>query len=263
MSVSSKPCATNESDLLLPFEMAVLAGDYREYIKTRRNNTFASIQTFQHLWRAFAELDQCWRAGFDDMRRITSSDDMLPLSLYIRAHAQVRTALDLLFSGCVPEAADLLRTGVESAAHAYRIKEDPALAEVWLLKDDPAGKRPYNEAFEKEKRTRLFNSLERLHFYYSTFSEWSHATVTSLGLKSDFKEAEGDFTFSLQYFETDRRKLRQHITMALNAGCELEAAFFKSFSGRLNLDATLVRRRALLHAARRRASQVAARQNSV
>jgi hypothetical protein len=142
----------SEADLLLPFELATLEGDYREYQRTRRNNCFASMQRLPDLWRVFAQLDACWRAGLDDMRRITSADDMLPLSLYIRAHAQTRISADLLFSGCLPEAADLLRTGVESAVHAYRIKDDPSLAAVWLQKDDAAGRRAYAEAFEKEKR---------------------------------------------------------------------------------------------------------------
>lgn len=91
----SSQADVSEADLLLPFELAS------------------------------PNLDACWRAGLDDMRRITSPDDMLPLSLYIRAHAQTRISADLLFSGCLPEAADLLRTGVESAVHAYRIKRGP------------------------------------------------------------------------------------------------------------------------------------------
>jgi hypothetical protein len=98
----------SEADLLLPFELATLEGDYRAYQRTRRNNCFASMQRLPDLWRVFAQLDACWRAGLDDMRRITSPDDMLPLSLYIRAHAQTRISADLLFSGCLPEAASAL-----------------------------------------------------------------------------------------------------------------------------------------------------------
>src|SRR5277367_3420445 len=95
----------SEADLLLPFELATLEGDYREYQRTRRNNCFASMQRLPDLWRVFTQLDACWRAGLDDMRRIMFADDMLPLSLYIRAHAQTRISADLLFSGCLPEAA--------------------------------------------------------------------------------------------------------------------------------------------------------------
>ena len=262
MVPTADPRTPLETDLLLPFEMTAVTGDYREYLKTRRNNCFASMQAYRDLWHAFAELDQCWRQGLDDMRRITSADDMLPMSLYIRAHAQVRTSGDLMFSGCMPEAADLLRTGVESAAHAYRIKENPALAEVWLRKDDLAVKRAYGKAFEKEKKTRLFAGIEGLHHYYSLFSEWSHATVTSLALKSEFKESAGDVNFSLQYFETAPKKLRGFITVALDASCQMEGVFFKSFSVRLELDERLFRRRERLHAMLRRALQRAARQNA-
>jgi hypothetical protein len=233
----------SETDLLLPFELATLKGDYREYQKTRRNNCFASMQRLPDLWKAFAKLDACWRAGLDDMRRITSAEDMVPVSLFIRAHAQTRIAADLLFSGCLPEAADLLRTGIESAVHAYRIKEDPSLAIVWLQKDDASGRRAYMEAFEKEKRTRLFRDLGELHQHYTNFSEWSHATVTSLAFKSEFAESGDDVTFLHQYFETDPKKLRPFITLALNASAAMENIFFKSFSLRLELDVTHIRRR--------------------
>jgi hypothetical protein len=243
MAPPSNQADVPEADLLLPFELSSLEGDYREYQKTRRNNCFASMQRFPDLWKTFAQLDACWRAGLDDMRRITSADDMLPLSLYIRAHAQTRTSGDLLFSGCLPEAADLLRTGVEYAVHAYRIKEDPSLAVVWLQKDDAAGRRAYAEAFEKEKKARLFKGLGELHHFYAKFSEWSHATVTSLALKSEFTESAGDLNFLHQYFETDPKRLRHFITLALDASAAMENIFFKSFSPRLELDVAHLRRR--------------------
>lgn len=254
----SDQAEVSEADLLLPFELATLEGDYREYQRTRRNNCFASMQRLPDLWKVFTELDACWRAGLDDMRRITSADDMLPLSLYIRAHAQTRISADLLFSGCLPEAADLLRTGVESAVHAYRIKHDPSLAAVWLQKDDVAGRRAYAEAFEKEKKARLFKSVAGLHHYYTKFSEWSHATVTSLAFKSELiLEPDGDLNCLHQYFETDRKKLRPFITFGLEASAAMESIFFESFSGRLELDVSYLQRRrevqATLQSARQKA----------
>jgi hypothetical protein len=239
----------SEAELLLPFELVTLRGDYREYQTTRRNNCLASMQKLPGLWRAWAQLDTCWLAGLADMRRITSADDMLPFSLYIRAHAQTRISADMLFSGCLTEAAELLRTGVESAVHAYRIKEDPPLAAVWRQKDDAAHKRAYAEAFEKEKKTRLLKDLGDLHHYYSQLSEWSHATVASLALNSEVTESDGDLNFLHQYFETEPKKLRLFITIALHASAAMENIFFNSFSGRLELDVPHLRRLQKLQAA--------------
>jgi hypothetical protein len=78
----------SEADLLLPFELATLEGDYREYQMTRRNNRFASMQRLPDLWRVFTQLDACWRAGLDDMRRITSARRYVaPLAVHSSARA--------------------------------------------------------------------------------------------------------------------------------------------------------------------------------
>ena len=233
----------SDADLLLPFELTNLKRDYREYQKTRRNNCFASMERLPDLWKTFAELDICWQAGLDDMRSITSAEDVLPLSLYIRAHAQTRISADLLFSGCLPEAADLLRTGVEFAVHAYRIKKDPSLAVVWLEKDSAAGHRAYKEVFEKEKKIRLFKDLGDLHDYYTKFSEWSHATVASLAFTCQMAESNGDVNFLHHHLETDSGKLRSFITFALRASAAMEDIYFKSFSQRLELDVAYLRLR--------------------
>jgi hypothetical protein len=102
-------------------------------------------------------------------------------------------------------------------------------------KNDAEGRRAYEGAFEKEKKTRLFKSLADLHHYYTKFSEWSHATITSLAFKSELIESDGDLNFLHQYFETNPKKLRPFITFALEASAAMEAAFFKSFSARLEL----------------------------
>jgi hypothetical protein len=121
----------------------------------------------------------------------------------------------------------------------------------------PQAGEAYAEAFEKEKKTRLFEGLAGLHNYYTKFSEWSHATVTSLAFKSEFTESDGDLNFLHQYFETDPKKLRPFITFALEASAAMETTFFKSFSGRLELDVSYLQRRrklqATMQSARRKA----------
>ena len=178
----------SEADLLLPFELANLEGDYREYQKTRRNNCFASMQRLPDLWKAFAQLDTCWRAGLDDMRRITSADDMLPLSLYIRAHAQARISADLLFSGCLPEAAELLRTGVESAVHAYRIKEDHHLQSCGFKRMMPQAGERTRKPLRRRKRPVCSKALRT---YITTTpnsaggrTQRSHPSRSSLSLQN-------------------------------------------------------------------------------
>jgi len=44
---SSEP----ESDLLVPFESEHIPADYKEYYKIKRNNLFASIQSFPEMWK--------------------------------------------------------------------------------------------------------------------------------------------------------------------------------------------------------------------
>jgi len=48
------------TDLLLPFELQNIPKQYLPYYEARRQNFFASIQGFPHLWKMFMTLDAIW-----------------------------------------------------------------------------------------------------------------------------------------------------------------------------------------------------------
>jgi hypothetical protein len=54
----------------------------REYYRTKRNNSFASIQKFRHHWNCYHMLDQIWMREFADLQAATNSGRMFPLLLY-------------------------------------------------------------------------------------------------------------------------------------------------------------------------------------
>src|SRR2546427_305823 len=86
-----------ESEFLLPFERQTLKGDYRGYLNIKRNNFFATIQQFRGIWDCFGLLDETWIREFADLERQRDPNQMLPLLLFINAHAQFRTAFELAF----------------------------------------------------------------------------------------------------------------------------------------------------------------------
>lgn len=118
MTRAEKGRQPTEDDLLLPFEKRCLHGDYREFFKTKRNNYFATIQAFPGVWRCFELLDDIWMREFDDLQKLRNVKGMLPAILFMNAHAQFRVAWELGFSCCIGEAWNVLRSGIESVAHA-------------------------------------------------------------------------------------------------------------------------------------------------
>src|SRR5712692_11404440 len=130
-------------DLLVPFEQQVLPAEYKGYYRTKRNNFFASIQKLPELWHYYMMLDQIWFREIDILKP-SEPNKAFPIVVYINAHAKIRIATELAFTGCLPEARSILRDAVEFVAHAHHMLKDPALQLVWLNKLDD------EEAFLKE-----------------------------------------------------------------------------------------------------------------
>src|SRR5437763_270592 len=104
-----------------------MPADYREYYATKRNNFFASIQGFGEMWDYYMRLDAVWMREFADLKTAREASRMFPLLLYFNAHAKVRVAMELAFSGCTAEARSVLRDAVEFVAHAHTMLNDPKL----------------------------------------------------------------------------------------------------------------------------------------
>jgi len=129
----TKPAEKN--DLPVPFEQQVLPREYQQYYRTKRNNFFASIQKFPELWDYYMMLDQIWFREIDVLKP-SDPNKAFPIIVYIKAHAKVRIAIELAFTGCLPEARSIMRDAVEFVAHAHHMLKDPALQVVWLNKLD-------------------------------------------------------------------------------------------------------------------------------
>lgn len=233
-----------ETDLLLPFEIQRLRGDYKAYVKMKRNNYFATLQKLPGIWECFLILDECWMHEFEDLQRLRDTMQMFPLILFMNAHAKVRIAFELAFSMCLGEGWDILRGGIESYAHAHKLTREPHLQNVWIEKDD--GKQQseaFKDAFERNKKTNLFPSrhgLDRLHNYWSQFSELgTHTTVGSMGHKFESHESATDVQWKLIYTGADPVLTATSLMSMLYAARLMEDGFFHCHQDRLQFDLRL------------------------
>ena len=241
--------APSDDELLLPYEVRILRGDYKEYLKVKRNNYLATTQAFPNLWESFQLLDEIWKREFDDLERLRETKQMFPLILFLHAHSQFRVALDLGFSCCIGEAWNVLRSGIESTVHAHKVYREPHLLKVWIGKDDgPEQARAFKDVFEHDKKNSLFPSqygLDKLHAYWSQFSEFgTHTTVSALGRRFVEDKTTTDVNWKLQYFETETDRLALFLFSLLSASRLMEKAFFDCFDTRLTLDPQLGEMRA-------------------
>jgi hypothetical protein len=230
-----------ETDILLMFENEHFSSDFKEYYKAKRQNFFATIQSFSGLWDCFQRLDRIWMREFQDMNVVTDTNTMLPGMLFMNAHAKFRIALELGFSCCLGEAWDALRGAIESAAHGHKISREPAMLKVWLDKDH--GKKEaeaFKHAFERNKKTSLFppqGGLDKLHHFYSQYSEWgTHTTVGSMAQR--FRSVRtGDGTeWRVNYTGADLKLLAVSLFSMLMASSLMEGGLFSVFKNRLQID---------------------------
>jgi len=249
-----------EDDLLLPFEKTHLRGDYKDYFTTKRNNFFATVQAFPGMWRCFGLLDEVWMREFGDLQRLRDVKQMLPGILFMNGHAQFRIGWELGFSCCIGEAWNVLRSGIESVAHAHKIYREPQLAAVWSAKDEGTKElQTFKDAFERNKKESLFpaqHGLDTLHRYWSEFSELgTHTTVSSLARRFKEEKTAEDVNWQLNYFEVDQKRIAIFLFSLLLAAASMEKAFFDCFETRLKLDPTLVAKRRELENATGRTKQ--------
>jgi hypothetical protein len=148
-----------DSDLLVQFERDNIKDDYRVFYAIKRNNLFSSIQSFPEHWEFFCRLDEIWRREIGNLEVATDPDRMLPVILYMNAHAKMRISMELAFSHCMPEARSILRDAVENVAHAHHMLRDPANQLIWLKKDEPSGKKAFKKVFEEDKKNGLFSGI--------------------------------------------------------------------------------------------------------
>jgi hypothetical protein len=247
-----------DNEIFLPFELQRFRGEYRNYLAAKRTNYLVTIESFPVLWDCYQALDEIWVRGFSDLERITESGQMLPLKLFTNAHAQFRVAFELAFATCLGEAWNIVRSSIETAVQAHKIRREPALALVWSRKG--RGKKEneaYREAFERNKKDSLFpaeHGLRELHQYYGDYSELgTHPTISALALRHADVSDDKDLRWRHEYLETRADRIAPFLLVMLNACGLVERAFFDSFS-RLGLDVELGTMRQRFTVSRRQAA---------
>jgi hypothetical protein len=159
---------------------------------------------------------------FEDLGRVRDLEKMFPGILFMNAHAKLRIAFEMGFSCCLAEAWDALRGAIESVAHAHKIIREPQLLKVWVEKDD--GKQQseaFKRAFVREKKAELFPpvaGLDKLHEYYSRFSEWgTHTTIDSLAQRFKTVHNQTDVEWRLVYTGADPKLLATSLFYMIQA----------------------------------------------
>jgi hypothetical protein len=158
-------------------------------------------------------------------------------------------AIELSFSCCIGDAYSILRDGIESISHAYKLFHEPNLIPTWTTKHrSEADEKAYDQVFTYNKKANLYpdkDGMNHLLKYYGQFCEMAaHSSVTSLG--NAFRDAStpSNPRWEYHYFQTDANKLAVFLFTLLQVSAYMEQAFFACFELRLKLDPELADMRA-------------------
>jgi hypothetical protein len=244
-STATALSSLEETDKLLhKFEIDNIPDQYRTYYGIKRNNFFASIQGFPEMWQYYLRLDAIWMREFADLQSARDATRMFPLLLYFNAHAKMRTAMELAFSGCMAEARSILRDAIEFVAHAHTMISDPELQKTWLSKNDGnAALEEFKNAFGRQKKTGVFKGLDELHKTWGELSEaGSHANINAIVDRFVQLMADDHIEFRLNYTGPEDHKLWALGLFAMLLTCStMEQTLFSDYEGRLKLDNELMR----------------------
>jgi hypothetical protein len=235
-----------ESDLLVPFESQNLPDEYKEYYKTKRNNFFSSIQRFSGMWKYYMLLDKIWFREFEVMKPARDTNRMFPMLLYFNAHAKIRVSIELAFSGCMAEARSIMRDAIEFVAHAHTMMGDAELQKTWLSKgDDAAALEAFKDAYERNKKERIFKGLDELQHSWGQLSEiGSHATILAICERFAIAKSDTRVEFRLNYTGgLDERNWALSLFSLLLTCFTMEKTFYGDYQTRLQFDEPLIRMR--------------------
>ena len=230
---------------LLPEEQQSFHQEYAKYFQLKRGNFFKSLTVFRGVWDCLQLLCDIWKREMSDLESLPDQNQLLPKMLFTAAHARFLTAIELSFSCCIGDAYSILRDGIESTSHAYKLFHEPNLISTWTNKHrSEAEGKAYDRVFTYNKKMNLYpekDGMSQLFTYYGQFCEMAtHSSVTSLG--NAFKDAStvGNLRWEYHYFQTDPNKLAVFLFALLQVSAHMEQAFFACFESRLKLDPGLV-----------------------
>ena len=237
------PAEPTVDDLLLPFEKQNFPAEYMEYYGLKRNNFFATIQTFRDQWNYYLMLDQIWTQEFRSLSPATDPNTIFPITVYMNAHLKVRIAIELAFAGTLSEARSIMRDAVEYAAHAHHMLKDPALQELWLNKlDDP---KAWDQEFWFNKPTQLFDDLPLLYEVWKQLSTiGSHANIVSMCERFHTVEVDGQTQLNVAYTGVEEKTWVIGLFDLLLNDFMMEEMLFKDYRTRLQFDEKLLTMRA-------------------
>ncbi len=236
---------TDESHFLLPFERERIHGNYRDYLRSKRNNYLANIDQNPDLWGMFVQIDGVWIGDLTALTESINRDKYFPSALYVNAHIKMRVAMELAFQSQMQEARSILRDAVEHVAHAHHMLKDPAHQVAWIEKDEPGKEQAYKKLFVDNKRYGVFDGLAELHAAWKRLSDTgSHATI--LGLTDRLRIEDNPTTQTMRMSYTGVTDLPSWVkeTFTLMLTCyTMEKQLFDDYEAELqgNDDLTRVR----------------------
>lgn len=233
---------------LLPEEQEAFHQEYSKYFRYKRGNFFHSLEVFRGVWDCIQLLCDIWQREMADLESLVDQYQMLPRMLFAAAHARFLTAIELSFSCCIGDAYSILRDGIESTSHAYKLSHEPNLTPIWANKhNSQAEEKAYNEIFTYKKKANLYpdkDGMNYLFIYYGQFCEMAtHSSVTSLGNAFEDASTATNLQWQYRYFQTDVHKLAVLLFTVLQVSAHMEQAFFACFETRLRLDPDLANMR--------------------
>jgi hypothetical protein len=188
------------------------------------------------------KLDHILMREFSDLKTASDANLMFPLLLYMKAHAKLRVSIELCFSGCLSESRSILRDAIEFVAHAHAMVNDPLLQNTWLSKNDgKAALDAFTDAFERHKKTGVFNGLADLHRLWGELSETgSHANVNAMA--DSFAQVTSDehIEFRINYTGAEEKTWALSLFTMLLTCFQMEQTLFTDYSDRLRLDDQLL-----------------------
>lgn len=229
-----------EEEFLTRFERENIPSEYKEHYLAKRQNFHTSIQGFPELWNLYILLDKIILREFADLTTRPDLKTLFPLFLYFEAHVKIRASMELALSVCMPEARSILRDGIEFVAHAHHMLKDPELQKTWLSKNDEA--KAFTAAFEKNKKTGLFDGLDTLHKKWGELSETgAHATINAVSQRYVQTQDEKGINFQWNYCGIDPQAWALEIFAMVLTFFDMEKTLYTDYEDRLKLDDALLR----------------------
>jgi hypothetical protein len=134
------------------------------------------------------------------------------------------------------------KDGVEFVAHAHAMREDTALQKAWLEKNTgKAAQEAFKNAFERHKKTGLFNGLAGLHKTRASCLRLVRMQIPARSLDRFVSVTKEQNIESRLKFTGAEPKLWVLMPFRCSTCSTMENTLFGDYDGRLKLDTQLMR----------------------